>query len=148
MTRSTAREIAVQLAFELEFQNSDAASFLDERLSQEHFERLKGESPLYAEKPSAKQSAYIRSVVEGVCAHQEELDALISRYSVGWNLSRISSVARAVMRVAIFECLYVEDVPTGVAIGEAVRILKEYEDEDVVGFANGILGSFAREECK
>lgn len=146
MTRSTAREIAVQLCFELEFQPDDPQSFLDERLTTEHFALLREELDLYSDRPSGKQMAYIRAVVLGVREHLEELDETIARYAEGWSVGRISSIARAVLRVAIYECRYVEDVPTGVAINEAVRILKDYEDEDVVGFVNGILGSVAREE--
>ena len=52
------------------------------------------------------------------------------------------------MELAIYEMLYVEDVPTGVAISEAVELARRYEDEDVVSFVNGVLGSFARENAK
>ncbi len=145
MTRSTAREIAVQLVFELEFQDHDASALLAERLTPEYFERMKDESELYAERPSGKQLDYIRSVVCGVQSRWLELNEIIEKYAVGWNLGRISRLAKAAMRVAIYECLYIDDVPTNVAIGEAVKLLKGYEDEDVVGFVNGILGSFARE---
>ena len=150
MTRSTAREIAVHLVFELEFQDHDASVLLAERLQPEFFARVKEEEELdlYTERPSGKQMDYIRNVVTGVQAKWLEINAHIEKYAVGWNLSRISRLAKAAMRVAIYECLYVEDVPTGVAINEAIRILKDYEDEDVTGFANGILGSFAREEAK
>lgn len=150
MTRSTAREIAVHLVFELEFQDHDASILLAERLQPEFFSRMKNEEELdlYTERPSGKQTDYIRNVVTGVQEKWLEINAYIEKYAVGWNLSRISRLAKAAMRVAIYECLYVEDVPTGVAINEAIRILKDYEDEDVTGFTNGILGSFAREEAK
>lgn len=150
MTRSTAREIAVHLVFELEFQDHDASILLAERLQPEFFSRMKNEEELdlYTERPNGKQMDYIRNVVTGVQEKWLEINAYIEKYAVGWNLSRISRLAKAAMRVAIYECLYVEDVPTGVAINEAIRILKDYEDEDVTGFTNGILGSFAREEAK
>lgn len=150
MTRSTAREIAVHLVFELEFQDHDAALLLAERLQPEFFARMKEESELelYSERPAGKQMDYIRAVVTGVQEKWLEINAYIEKYAVGWNLSRISRLAKAAMRVAIFECLYVDDVPTGVAINEAIRILKDYEDEDVTGFVNGILGSFAREAAQ
>ena len=150
MTRSTAREIAVHLVFELEFQDHDASILLAERLQPEFFSRMKNEEELdlYSERPNGKQMDYIRNVVTGVQEKWLEINAYIEKYAVGWNLSRISRLAKAAMRVAIYECLYVEDVPTGVAINEAIRILKDYEDEDVTGFTNGILGSFAREEAK
>jgi len=59
-------------------------------------------------------------------------------------VTRISKLARCVMELAIYEILYVEDVPTGVAISEAVRIAKKYDGDDTGSFVNGILGSFAR----
>lgn len=150
MTRSTAREIAVHMVFELEFQDHDVDMLLAERLQSETFARLKEEEELqlYSERPSGKQMDYIRSVVKGVQEKWLEIDTYIERYAVGWNLSRISRLAKAAMRVAIYESLYVDDVPMGVAINEAIRILKDYEDEDVTGFANGILGSFAREAAQ
>ena len=60
-------------------------------------------------------------------------------------MNRISKVARAILHVAMYEALYVEDVPMNSAISEAVELTRKYEDEDVVSFVNGILGSFARE---
>ena len=65
-------------------------------------------------------------------------------HSIGWDVSRISKLARTIMQLAIFEILYVEDVPTGVAISEAVRIAKMYDGDDTGAFVNGILGAFAR----
>ena len=68
----------------------------------------------------------------------------IGKFSIGWDVSRISRLTRAIMQLAIFETLYVEDVPTGVAISEAVRLAKKYDGDDTGAFVNGILGSFAR----
>ena len=75
---------------------------------------------------------------------RQELDATISEFSVGWKLSRISRFAKAALRLAIYEILHVDDVPTGVAINECLELIRKYEDEEIVGFVNGILGSFAR----
>ena len=85
------------------------------------------------------------SSVAGIREKTEELDCYISRYSINWSVSRISKVARAILHVAMYEALYVEDVPVSSAINEAVELTKKYEDEDVVAFVNGILGSFARD---
>ena len=71
----------------------------------------------------------------------------IERYAVGWKFGRIPRVATAIMRVAMFEILYLPEVPNGAAINEAVEIAKHYEDDKVVSFINGILGSFVRGEC-
>ena len=96
------------------------------------------------ERPNRAQLRYIDNVVAGVANRQEMLNAEIQKYSIGWDVSRISRLARSVMQLAIFEILYVEDVPTGVAISEAVRLVKKYDGNDTGSFVNGILGSFAR----
>ena len=83
-------------------------------------------------------------MVSGVANRAEDLNAEISRYSIGWDISRISKLARCILQLAIYEILYVEDVPTGVAVSEAVRIAKKYDTDDTGAFVNGILGSFAR----
>ncbi len=146
MTRNNAREIAVHLVFGLEFGARSAEEVLKSELSRERFETLGQESPLYAQYPNEKQREYIRALVEGVYAHGEELDAYISRYAVGWSLSRIPRMARAILRTAMYEVLYMPAIPNSAAINEAVEIAKNYEPAEVVSFINGILGSFVRAE--
>ena len=148
MTRSTAREIAMHLAYELSFTDMPVEEFLDQQLSEERFAELAAEEALYAEKPNAKQEEYIRRLVSGVAEHAAELDGDIEKYAKGWRFERISLVASAIMRVAMYEVLYMADIPEGVAINEAVQIAKKYESPEVVKFINGILGSFARGEGK
>ena len=83
-------------------------------------------------------------MVSGVANREEDLNAQIQKYSIGWDISRISKLARAVLQLAMYEILYVDDIPTGVAISEAVRIAKKYDGDDTGSFVNGILGAFAR----
>ena len=80
----------------------------------------------------------------GVSNRREELDEVIQQYSIGWDVTRISRLARTIMQLAIFETLHVEDVPVGVAVSEAVRLAKKYDGDDTGSFVNGILGAFAR----
>ena len=148
MTRNTAREIAMHLAFELSFTDLPIGEFLDQYLSEEKFAELAPECDVYAQRPNAKQETYIRRLVSGVAEHAAELDAYIEKYARGWRFERISLVASAIMRVAMYEMLYMADIPAGVAINEAVEIAKSYESPEVVKFINGILGSFARGELK
>lgn len=148
MIRSVAREIAVHFSYELSFTNLSVDELLDQRLTTEAFESLKEESDVYNELPNAKQEAYIRKLVRGVDAHAAELDGYISRYAVGWSFSRISLVAAAIMRVAMYEILYMPEIPASVAINEAMEIAKKYETPDTARFMNGILGTFVREEAK
>lgn len=147
MTRSNAREIAVHCSFELGFSNQSADELLDSVLTRETFSLIGEEEPLYAEFPNEKQRAYIRTLVKGVYEHGPELDEYISRYAIGWSFSRIPRVAVAVMRVAMYEILYMQDVPNAAAINEAVELTRHYESEEMVSFVNGILGSFVRREC-
>ncbi len=146
MTRSIAREIAVHLSFELGFSNLSAEELLDRSLTRERFETLRDEEPLYAEFPNEKQRQYISALVQGVCGHGPELDSYISKYAIGWTFSRISRMAAAVMRVAMYEILYMPDIPPAAAINEAVEIAKHYETPETVSFINGILGAFMRGE--
>lgn len=148
MTRNTAREIATHLAYELSFTELSVEEFLNTRLSEDSFGALAPEHELYAELPNAKQAQYIRRLVSGVADHAAELDTYIEKYAKGWRFERISLVASAIMRVAMFEILYMPDIPHGVAINEAVEIAKKYEAEEVTKFINGILGSFLRGEIK
>ena len=148
MTRNTAREIAMHLAFELSFTDLPIGEFLDQYLSEEKFAELAPECDVYAQRPNARQETYIRRLVSGVAEHAAELDAYIEKYAKGWRFERISLVASAIMRVAMYEMLYMADIPAGVAINEAVEIAKNYETPEVVKFINGILGSFARGELK
>ena len=146
MTRSTAREIAMHLTFELAFSDIKVEDLLVKELNEEAFAARAADESLYAEYPNQEQEAYIRTLVRGVAEHGFELDSYIEKYAKGWRFSRIDRVAAAIMRVTMFEILYRPDVPNKVAINEAVEISKSYVDEDVVKFVNGILGSFVRAE--
>lgn len=148
MTRNTAREIAAHLAYELSFTEMPIETFLEARLGEENFSHLATECELYEELPNAKQAEYIRRLVSGVAEHAAELDTYIDKYAKGWRFDRISLVASAIMRVAMYEIMYMPDVPNGAAVNEAVEIAKNYEDEETAKFINGILGSFVREEIK
>ena len=114
------------------------------RLEKEYYGKLSAESPVYEDRPSRAQRAYIDSVVMGVANRVDELNETIAKLSVDWDISRISRLARTVMQLAIFEIQYVDDVPTGVAISEAVRIAKLYDGDEAGAFVNGILGTYAR----
>ncbi len=144
MTRGNARELAVHLIYGREFTGEEPEQVVALRLNREYYEKLKTENEVYAERPSRNQLRYIDTVVAGVANREEDLNAQISRFSIGWDISRISRLTRCIMQLAIYEILYVEDVPTGVAISEAVRLAKKYDGDDTGAFVNGILGSFAR----
>ena len=144
MTRANARELAVHLIYGRDFTGEEPQEVVSVRLDKEYYAQLSGENEVYAERPSRAQMAYIDKVVSGVANREEELNETIQKFAIGWDVKRISRLTRSVMQLAIFEILYVEDVPTGVAVSEAVRLAKKYDGDDTGSFVNGILGSFAR----
>jgi N utilization substance protein B len=144
MTRANARELAVHLIYSQSFTGDEPEQVVATRLEREYYANLSAENEVYEERPSRAQMAYIDNVVAGVANRIDELNATIQQFSIGWDVSRISRLARAIMQLAIFETLYVDDVPTGVAISEAVRLAKKYDGSDTGSFVNGILGSYAR----
>ncbi len=147
MTRTNAREIAAHLLYAMEYTGQPADRTLEARLEPDYYRGLAQESEAYAERPGKKQLAYIRAIVCGVTEKQEELNRIIAQYAIGWNLGRISRLARTFLRIALYECLYMEEIPNGVAINEAVKLTKSYDDE-AAKFVNGILGAFVRGGCE
>ena len=146
MTRTTAREIAIQLGFAAASRNVEPSQLMDDFFSPEHYASLQEEDELYNERPDKKQMAYIRRLVELTAENRSEIDAYIQKYSKGWKLERISRTALAVMRCAICEILYMGEIPNAAAINEAVELAKGYDEPDTVAFVNGVLGGFMRGE--
>ena len=144
MTRGNARELAVHLIYGRFFTGEEPEQVVSTRLDKEYYEKLGCENDVYSDRPSRAQLRYIDSVVSGVANREEELNEIIQKYSIGWDVSRISKLTRCVMQLAIYEILYAEDVPVGVAISEAVRLAKKYDSDETGSFVNGVLGSFGR----
>ena len=144
MTRANARELVVHLIYGRDFTGEEPEIVVSTRLDREYYPALSAENDVYAERPSRAQLGYIDRVVAGVANRVDELNAEIARYSIGWDISRISRLTRAIMQLAMFETLYVDDVPAGVAVSEAVRLAKKYDGDDTGAFVNGILGAFVR----
>ncbi len=144
MTRGDARELAVHLIYSQGFTGDEPERVVSTRLNREYYPMLSQENEIYQDRPSRGQLAYIDGVVTGVANRTEELNAVIAQFSIGWDVSRISRLARAVLQLAIYEIQNVADVPTGVAINEAVRLAKKYDGDDTGAFVNGILGAYAR----
>lgn len=144
MTRANARELAVHLIYSQEFTGEAPEAVIASRLEKEYYNNLSQENELYQERPKGAQLNYIDTVVSGVANRVEDLNAHIQRFSIDWDVSRISRLTRAVMQLAIYEILYVDDIPVGVSISEAVRLAKKFDGDDTGAFVNGILGAFAR----
>ena len=146
MTRRTAREIAMHLSFATVMNRMDIRDMLDAFFEPEYFATLCAEDEAYADYPDEKQLAYIRRLAEGVSEHAAELDGYIEKYAKNWEFSRISRVAAAILRIAMYEILYQPEVPYKVAANEAVELAKTYEGRDIAGFVNGILAAFIENE--
>ena len=87
---------------------------------------------------------YSVTLCENTVSNIEKIDSLITDNLKGWSYSRVSKVAKALLRMAVSEMLYSEDVPVGAAINEAVELAKKYASDDEPSFINGILGSVAK----
>ena len=143
MTRGNARELAIHLIYGREFTGDTPEEVVRLRLGEGYYEQLAAEYEIYTERPNDKQVKYLEEIVAGVQAHEEELNAIIGKFSIGWDVKRISRLNRVIMQLAVYEILYMPDVPEGVAVSEAVRLAKKY-NEEMGRFINGILGAFVR----
>ena len=130
MTRREAREEALRLLFETGFHGDETPETIYQRACEDReFENL----------------PYIRTVYFGVLEHQDELDELIARHSSGWRPDRIAPVTRCILRLSVFEMLYVKDVPLTVALNEAIELVKKYDEEKLRAFVNGVLNGVKQE---
>jgi N utilization substance protein B len=99
-----------------------------------------------AELIPADARPFTRELAEGVQEHQAQLDDAIARHAKDWSIERIAPLDRNIMRVALYEIGYRDDVPTEVAIDEAIELAKEYCGSDAPAFVNGVLGAAVREQ--
>lgn len=131
-TRSEARDAAFTQVFQMDLHEDDMDVILDELLK--------------ARPECEANLGYIRQIIDGVREHEQEIDELIANnLKKGWSISRISKASHAIMKLAIFEMKYMDDVPAKVAINEAVELAKRYGDDGDPNFVNGLLGSVYKE---
>ena len=130
MSRKAARQAAVQMVFEELFGGEGGEETLRE---------------LIAFEPGEGDMEYIRDVVDGVRKHGEEIDGIIAGHLKNWTLDRISNVAHAAMKVAIYEMKWQKDVPPGVVIREAVQVTQRFDEDSEGRFVNGVLSSVLKE---
>lgn len=130
MTRVMAREEAFILIFEKIF-NKEASTH----------EILE----LASEVRDLEPDDYIKKVFAGVFENVIELDSVISQNAIGWKIERISKTSLAILRLAIFEIKFMNDIPVSVSINEAVELCKKYATKEDASFVNGILATVAKE---
>ncbi len=146
MTRKDAREIAVRLCYDISAKDCIAREELEQFFERSYYDSLAVEDKLFEQYPDAKQREYITALVLGIGEHSAELDGYVEKYARGWKFSRISRTALAVLKTAMYEMMYMPEIPVKVAVNEAVEVSKHYETPETVAFINGVLGSFSREE--
>lgn len=146
MTRDTAREIAVNIVFSAAKTHESFTACADSFFEPEHYETLAEESEIFSEQPDKNARKYIYSVLAEAEENLAAIDGFIEKYSRSWGLSRISGTALAILRVAVCEIMYINDVPIGSAINSAVEIDKGYDEAETVSFVNGVLGAIVRGE--
>ncbi|KRF36144.1 transcription antitermination factor NusB [Nocardioides sp. Soil805] len=113
---------------------------------------MRGERPVEAlertiEAGDGPTNDYTSVLVHGVAEHQARIDELLGTYAQGWTLTRMPAVDRNVLRLGVYELLYVEDVPDGVAVSEAMNLVRELSTDDSPSFVNGLLGSIVRDKA-
>jgi transcription antitermination factor NusB len=128
--RRRSRELAIKVLFHLEFSNDDSTAA---------FELI---CDTFGAAEDSK--AFSRELVEGVCAHREEIDGMLSEASEHWRLERIAKLDLTILRIALYELLYRNDIPPKVAINEAVDLGKKFCSKDSGAFINGILDNIYR----
>jgi len=126
-SRRKSREFALQALFDMDMSQNNS----EERIE------------LFCRNftPSNKVLPFFQGLILGIKKNKNEIDSLIEKFSSNWKISRISCVDRNVMRIAVYEMLYCEDIPSKVSINEAIEIGKKYGSEDSGSFINGILDS-------
>jgi len=135
MSRTTARETALKIIFELSFQDEKLKKLYDEYIdSQENDIDLNNED-----------NEYIENVINGVEEKVNEIDEKIKAHLKDWNFERISKVDLAILRLSIYEILYRDDIPYKVSINEAVELSKTFSEDSSPSFINGVLAEIVKE---
>jgi len=129
MGRRESRETALQILFQLEFND-----VLEER-SLDHFWKNR----------KRQNSEYVQELIKGVISNQDEIDSLIQSYSKNWRLSRMLYIDRNILRLAVYEMLFEEGMPVAVAINEAVELAKKFGSNESAKFINGLLDALSKD---
>jgi len=126
--RSKARKRALDLLYASEMRRENPVEALDRAVAD-------GEGP---------SNDYTATLVRGVVEHQAAIDDLLRDASEGWSLERMPAVDRNVLRLGVFELLYTDDVPDGVAVTEAMNLVRDLSTDESPAFVNGVLGTILR----
>ncbi|HKM43566.1 MAG TPA: transcription antitermination factor NusB [Limnochordia bacterium] len=131
MSRRLARQVAFQTLFQIDLSKNDPETALQQRLDGVAL--------------SSENQDYVRTVVQGVHEHIPALDAQISTISKSWEVHRLGYIDRSILRLAIYEIVFMDAIPVGVTVNEAVELAKEFGDDESPRFINGLLGTVVRD---
>lgn len=134
MSRKIARELAFKVIFSVDFQHEN-----------EDVEKLIMNLEDETKEITQEDKGYINDIVQGVIAKKEELDEKIRKYLKGWTMDRISKTDLAILRLAIYEITYRDDIPYKVSVNEAVELAKTFSDSTSSSFINGVLAGVVTE---
>ncbi len=126
LNRRQAREVAVQFLYQIEMNKEDFAS---------NFAMLKEENPRVD-----LEDEYLSDILKGTYEQKEKIDSIVDENIDDWKMSRIAKVESNIIRLAMYEILNRDDIPTAVAIDEAIELVKSFSDQKAAGFVNGVLG--------
>lgn len=133
MNRREAREKVFELLYETEFHtDSDVCEVYS----------------VSCENRELEENKYIKTAYFGVCDKKEELDSLITAHAVGWKPERIQKVSKTILRLALYEMLYMDDIPENVSINEALELAKKFDDDNAKPFINGVLNAVLKSSKK
>ena len=139
MIRRVAREMVLQSLFQMDFTQAEPAEALAIALEVQKDEENSEEA--------AKAEEYAEKVLKGTAEMLPELDAMIGKYAINWDVKRMPGIDRNILRMAIYEMLFGEErVPVNVAVNEAVELAKQFGTEKSARFINGVLGKLMRSE--
>jgi len=126
--RSKARKRALDLLFAADLRRESAGLTLDRSI----------------EEGAAPTNPYTETLVRGVVEHQARIDEVLSTYAQGWTLDRMPAVDRNVLRIGVYEMLYLDDVPDAVAVSEAMALVRDLSTDESPSFVNGVLGAILK----
>lgn len=129
LSRHAARQQALDFVFESMFRDDEIQAAFDDAFDAR----------------DTQVSEYTHFIVSGVKEHLEEIDSLIEKNLKGWKKNRISKISLTILRIAVFEMLYSDDVPVSVTINEAVELAKNYATDGDGSFVNGVLGAVSKD---
>lgn len=130
MSRRLARQVAFQTLFQIDLGQCDLEEALQQRLEEIELDEV--------------NASYVQDVVRGVCRDLPALDAQISEVAQDWKVHRLGAVDRNILRLAIYEIVFRDDVPVPVSVNEAIELAKTFGDADSPRFINGVLGTVVR----